>query len=69
MFWAGIRKGVVFIVIMIAVLADEMLSNSMPVLRTFVLYYYIAREGLSVTENYVLLGVPFLKQLVDVLAE
>ena len=69
MFWGGIRKGVVFLVIIVAVLADEMLNNSMPVLRTLVIYYYIAREGLSVTENCALLGVPLPQQLVDVLAQ
>lgn len=41
----------------------------MPVLRTLVIYYYIAREGLSVTENCALLGVPLPQQLVDVLAQ
>ena len=44
------------------------MNNSMPVLRTLVIYYYIAREGLSVTENCALLGVPLPQQLVDVLA-
>lgn len=69
MFWGGIRKGVVFFVIIIAVLADEMLNNSQPVLRTLVIYYYIAREGLSVTENCALLGVPLPEKLVEVLAQ
>ena len=41
----------------------------MPVLRTLVIYYYIARESLSVTENCALLGVPLPQQLVDVLAQ
>lgn len=69
MYWGGIRKGVVFGVIIVAVLADEMLNNSNPVLRTLVIYYYIAREGLSLTENCALLGVPMPQQLVDVLAQ
>lgn len=69
MFWGGIRKGVVFGVIIIAVLADEMLNNSNPVLRTLVIYYYIAREGLSVTENSALIGVPLPDKLVQVLAQ
>lgn len=69
MFWGGIRKGVVFGVIIIAVLADEMLNNSNPVLRTLVIYYYIAREALSVTENSALIGVPMPEKLVDVLAQ
>lgn len=69
MFWGGIRKGVVFIVVIIAVLVDELVNNGLPIMRTLVLYYYIAREALSVTENFALLGVPLPQQLVDVLTQ
>lgn len=69
MWWGGIRKGVVFMVIIVAVLLDEMLNNSNPVMRTLVIYYYIAREGLSVTENCALLGVPLPDKLVEVLSQ
>ena len=69
MWWGGIRKGVVFGVIIIAVLLDEMLNNSNPILRTLVIYYYIAREGLSVTENCALLGVPFPDKVVEILSQ
>ena len=69
MFWGGIRKGVIFLVIVVAVLADEMLNNSSPILRTLVIYYYIAREALSVTENCAILGVPLPPQFVSVLAQ
>lgn len=69
MWWGGIRKGVVFMVIIVAVLLDEMLNNSHPVMRTLVIYYYIAREGLSVTENCALLGVPLPDKLIEVLSQ
>ena len=69
MFWGGIRKGVIFLVIIVAVLADEMLNNASPILRTLVIYYYIAREALSVTENCAILGVPLPPQFVNVLAQ
>lgn len=69
MFWGGVRKGVVFIVVIIAVLVDELVNNGLPIMRTLVLYYYIAREALSVTENFALLGVPLPQQLVDVLTQ
>lgn len=69
MWWGGIRKGVVFLVIIVAVLLDEMLNNSHPVMRTLVIYYYIAREGLSLTENCALLGVPLPDKLVSALAQ
>lgn len=69
MWWGGIRKGVVLGVIIVAVLTDEMLNLGNPILRTLVIYYYIAREALSVTENCALLGVPLPEKLVEVLAQ
>lgn len=69
MFWGGIRKGVVFCVIIIAVIADELLNNSNPVLRTLVIYYYIAREALSVSENSALLGVWLPEKFISVLSQ
>ena len=69
MYWGGIRKGIVFCVIIVAVFADQLLNNSQPILRTLVIYYYIAREMLSFAENCALLGVPLPKKLVDALAQ
>jgi len=57
MFWGGIRKGALMLVIAIAVLLDELIGNQAPVFRMLALYFYIAREGLSVIENLGLLGV------------
>lgn len=57
MFWGGIRKAAVLLVIAIAVLLDELVGNSAPIFRTAALYFYIAREGLSVVENLGMLGV------------
>ncbi len=58
MFWGGIRKGLILAVIVVAVLLDELAGNSKPILRSLAIYFYVAREGLSVTENLGLLGVP-----------
>ena len=58
MFWGGIRKGLILAVVVVAVLFDEMVGNPYPVLRTLAIYFYVAREGISVTENLGLLGVP-----------
>lgn len=58
MFWGGIRKGLILAVIIIAVLLDEMVVNSVPILRTLAIYFYVTREGISVTENLGILGVP-----------
>jgi len=58
MFWGGIRKGIILCVIVVAVLLDEMVGYSDPILRTLAIYFYVAREGISVTENLGILGVP-----------
>lgn len=58
MFWGGIRKGLILAVIIIAVSLDEMVGNSVPILRTLAIYFYVTREGISVTENLGSLGVP-----------
>ncbi|WP_135553248.1 phage holin family protein [Paenibacillus cymbidii] len=57
MFWGGIRKGVVMAVILLAVQLDQLVGNSAPIFRTIALYFYIGREGLSVVENFGVLGV------------
>lgn len=58
MYWGGIRKGAILVVLAIAVLLDQMVGNSAPVLRTLAIYFYVSREGISVTENLGILGVP-----------
>ena len=58
MFWGGIRKGLILTVVVIAVLLDGMVGNTEPIFRTLALYFYVAREGISVTENLGILGVP-----------
>lgn len=58
MFWGGVRKGVIFLVIALAVMLDEFLGNQTPVFRMLALYFYIGREGLSIVENLGILGVP-----------
>lgn len=70
MFWGGIRKAIVLCVIFLAVQIDQFVGNETPVFRTLALYFYAGREGLSVVENFGVLGVPlpdgltkFLEQL------
>jgi toxin secretion/phage lysis holin len=58
MFWGGIRKAIILAVLAIAVLLDQMVGNSEPIIRTLAIYFYVAREGVSVTENLGILGVP-----------
>lgn len=69
MYWGGIRKGVILAVVAIAVLLDELVGNTEPIMRTLVIYFYVAREGLSVTENLGKLGVPLPPVIVRVLEQ
>jgi toxin secretion/phage lysis holin len=58
MYWGGIRKAVILAVVALAVLLDQMVGNAEPILRTLAIYFYVSREGISVTENLGILGVP-----------
>ena len=69
MFWGGIRKGIILAVIALAVQLDGMLGNADPILRTLAIYFYAAREGISVTENLGILGVDLPPVIVKVLEQ
>jgi len=72
MFWGGVRKGVLFLVIAMAVMLDQLVGNQSPVFRTLTLYFFIGREGLSIVENLGVLGVPmpaFFKKILEQLKE
>ncbi|KGP74885.1 holin [Desulfosporosinus sp. Tol-M] len=69
MFWGGIRKGLILAVVVVAVLLDGMVDNQEPILRTLAIYFYVAREGISVTENLGILGVPLPPSISRVLAQ
>ena len=58
MYWGGLRKAGILVVLGIAVQLDQMVGNSAPILRTLAIYFYVSREGISVTENLGILGVP-----------
>jgi toxin secretion/phage lysis holin len=70
MFWGGIRKAIILLVVFLAVQLDQLVGGTNPVFRTMTLYFYVGREGLSVVENLGIIGVPlppaiskFLEQL------
>ncbi|MEH7207619.1 phage holin family protein [Priestia megaterium] len=56
------------IVIIIATTLDRLMPESMPVLRTLCLWFYIFVEGTSVLENLAQMGVPIPKVIVERLA-
>jgi len=57
MFWGGVRKIIVAVAVIIGNCCDVLAQNPAPVIRTLVLYYFIAREGISLVENCGALGV------------
>ncbi|TXK82617.1 holin family protein [Paenibacillus sp. N3.4] len=63
MFWGGIRKGVVMLVVCLAVkldlIASQIVGGQAPVFRTLAICFYVGREGLSLIENSGVLGVPW----------
>lgn len=59
----GILKKVgVLLVVMLAVLIDRVAGNT-GAIRTLVIYYFVANEGLSIVENLAEAGIPVPKSL------
>ncbi len=65
MFWGGIRKGYILVVLLLAVQADNVFNNGEAVFRTMAIFFYISREAISVFENSSLLGVKWPQPWVD----
>ena len=63
----GILKKVgILLIVMLAVLVDRVTINNGGV-RTLVIYYFVANEGLSILENLAQAGLPIPKSLKDAL--
>lgn len=62
-----LKKAAIFIVVILAHQLDLTIPQENPLFRTMVCYFYIANEGISITENIALLGVPLPGGLVDAL--
>ncbi|MBE0335131.1 phage holin family protein [Paenibacillus sp. 23TSA30-6] len=72
MFWGGIRKATVLMVVGLSAQIDDWLQPDAPIFRIAAIYFYAGREGLSLAENLGALGIPlpfklknFLQQLND----
>ena len=66
----GISKKVcIFILIGVAYIIDTNLLHESGVLRTTVIFFYIANEGISIIENAALLGLPIPTKLVSSLVQ
>lgn len=63
------HKIIIFCLVGVANLLDRNILNSGEVLRTAVILYYIANEGVSIIENAGEIGIPIPKKLLDVLQQ
>jgi len=63
-----LRKAAIFIVIILAAQLDRIVDNPINLFRTAAALFYIANEGLSITENIGKIGVPlpaFIKKVLE----
>lgn len=67
-FWGILRKGVIFLVVMLAAQLDAALGQN-AVCRSAAILFYIANESVSMVENAARLGVPVPGRLLQVLAQ
>jgi toxin secretion/phage lysis holin len=64
-----VKKVLIFLLVGIANLADVYLLTGGEALRTAVIFFYIANEGISLLENATAIGLPVPEKLKDVLAQ
>lgn len=63
------RKGVIFSILIVAVMLDRILNTGSWVFRSLVCYFYIANEGISILENASELGAPVPQKLKNALIQ
>lgn len=65
----GIIKKVGYLIIVaVAVLLDEIAGNT-GAIRTLVIYFFVANEGISILENWGGMGLPLPKKIFDILEQ
>lgn len=62
------KKFTIIIILILAVLLDRLIGQGW-IFRTLVIYFYVAMEGISITENAARLGVPVPEKLKDILVQ
>ena len=63
------KKGLILVVLLVAVMLDRLLNTGSWMFRTMVAYFYIANEGISLLENCAALGVPIPEKLKQALKQ
>lgn len=67
-FWGLLRKGVIFLVVILAAQLDSALGQE-SVCRSAAILFYIANEAVSMVENAAKIGVPVPDKVLDVLEQ
>lgn len=67
-FWGLLRKGVIFLVVILAAQLDLVLGQE-SVCRSAAILFYIANEAVSMVENAAKIGVPVPDKVLDVLEQ
>lgn len=67
MFKGGLKKILIFFVVVVASRVDLIISPNSTLIRSMAIGYYVATEGLSITENIAACGVPLPKKLIKIL--
>ena len=63
------KKSVILIVLIVAVLLDRLINDSVWIFRTLICYFYIANEGISILENCTAIGLPVPSRLSETLEQ
>lgn len=64
-----LKKGGIFIVIILANMLDMLVSNGMPIFRTMAVFFFIGNEGISILENLGQMGVKVPKGIANKLEQ
>lgn len=65
----GIIKKVSYLCIVALSTIIDIITGQTGVIRTLVIYFFVANEGISIIENIAEMGVPIPKKLIDVLEQ
>lgn len=63
-----LKKGVYLLVIALSNIIDEMLGQT-GAIRTVVIYFFVANDGISIVENVAEMNIPLPKKLIEVLEQ
>lgn len=63
-----LKKSVYILVIILSVILDRLLGQN-GILRTIVIYFFVANDGISIIENIAEIGIPLPNKLIEVLEQ